>query len=194
MFREDANPACAAVSRRMGEQRRSGRAMGSSTCLRSSARTSGGSVHEIGSRARVRRAVEGDRLTLAVTCRSGEEIVSCPRGHVSQARRSLAARRRSLRGRRRPAAALGLDALRPQLGERRLALPELEPPGPQHRVRLGELDLVVLHDLDRFPQGSRKSIPRPPATSAPAASSARLVASALSTTSYPPRSRPTLGR
>ena len=57
----------------------------------------GGSVHEIGSRATV-VSCEGDHLTLAVTCRSGEEIVRCPRGHVSQAQRSLAARRRSLRG------------------------------------------------------------------------------------------------
>ena len=57
----------------------------------------GGSVYEIGSRARVVDS-EGDHLTLAVACRSGEDIVSCPRGLVEQAHRSLAARRRSLRG------------------------------------------------------------------------------------------------
>ena len=56
----------------------------------------GESVHEIGSRARVVGS-EGDDLTLAVACRSGEEIVRCPRGLVKQAQRSLAARRRLLR-------------------------------------------------------------------------------------------------
>ncbi len=56
----------------------------------------GVSVHEIGSRARVVDS-EGDHLTLAVACLSGEDIVRCPRGLVTQAQRSLAARRRSLR-------------------------------------------------------------------------------------------------
>jgi hypothetical protein len=56
----------------------------------------GVSVYEIGSRARVVES-EGDDLMLAVACRSGEDIVRCPRGLVTQAHRSLAARRRSLR-------------------------------------------------------------------------------------------------
>ncbi len=57
-----------------------------------------GPVHEIGSRARVLDC-DGDRLTLAVACGSGEDIVTCARGLVARQRRSLASRRRFLRGR-----------------------------------------------------------------------------------------------
>jgi hypothetical protein len=55
-----------------------------------------GSVHEIGSRARVIQ-VEGDELTLAVSGGNGESIISCPRSLVAHQRRSIAARRRFLR-------------------------------------------------------------------------------------------------
>ena len=62
--------------------------------LRSDAR---GSVHEIGSRARVLEA-DGDRLTLAVVHGSGEDVVTCRRALVSLRRRSTAARQFGYRG------------------------------------------------------------------------------------------------
>jgi len=52
-----------------------------------------GPVHEIGSRARVLRA-DGDRLTLAVGRGRVEDVVTCPRGLVTQHRRPLPSRRR----------------------------------------------------------------------------------------------------
>jgi len=61
--------------------------------LRSDSR---GSVHEIGSRARVLDS-QGGQVTLAIACGGHEEVFSCPRDHVAHERRSLAARRRLLR-------------------------------------------------------------------------------------------------
>jgi hypothetical protein len=55
-----------------------------------------GTVHAIGSRARVLRA-EGDRLTLAIESGGHQEEVTCRRALVAPAERSLAARRRALR-------------------------------------------------------------------------------------------------
>ena len=55
-----------------------------------------GSVHEIGSRARVLGAKEG-QVTLAIACGGEEEVVSCPRDLVAHEQRSLVARRRLLR-------------------------------------------------------------------------------------------------
>lgn len=54
-----------------------------------------GAVHEIGSRALVLDA-EGDELTLAIACGDREDVVTCRRGLVARAQRSLAARRRVL--------------------------------------------------------------------------------------------------
>jgi hypothetical protein len=54
-----------------------------------------GSVHEIGSRARVLGS-HGGQVTLAIACGEREEVVSCPRDLVAQEQRSLAARRRLL--------------------------------------------------------------------------------------------------
>jgi hypothetical protein len=55
-----------------------------------------GAVHEIGARARVLDA-DGDRLVLAIDCGDHEDVVTCRRGLVAQAHRSLASRRRVLR-------------------------------------------------------------------------------------------------
>jgi len=55
-----------------------------------------GPVHEIGARARVLDA-DGDRLTLAIAFGGREDVVTCRRGLVAQAQRSLTARRRVLR-------------------------------------------------------------------------------------------------
>jgi hypothetical protein len=55
-----------------------------------------GAVHEIGARARVLDA-DGDRLILAIDCGDREDVVTCRRGLVAQARRSLRSRRRVLR-------------------------------------------------------------------------------------------------
>ena len=55
-----------------------------------------GSVHEIGSRARVLGS-EGGQVTLAIACGGHEEVVSCPRDLVAHEQRSLGARRRLLR-------------------------------------------------------------------------------------------------
>jgi hypothetical protein len=79
----------------MGEKRDT--AVGEVVYLLAELRSEGqGPVHEIGSRARVLDAT-GDRLTLAVACGDHEEIVTCRRGLVTQAQRSLTARRRALR-------------------------------------------------------------------------------------------------
>ncbi len=51
-----------------------------------------GSVHEIGSRARVLE-VDGERLTLAVGSSRGEDVVTCPSSLVAHRRRSFASRR-----------------------------------------------------------------------------------------------------
>ncbi len=56
-----------------------------------------GAVYEIGSRARVLGA-EGEELTLAVAHGGREDVVTCRRGDVMRAQRSLGARRRVLRG------------------------------------------------------------------------------------------------
>jgi hypothetical protein len=55
-----------------------------------------GSVHEIGSRARVLGS-EGGKVTLAIVRGGHEDVVSCPRDLVAHEQRSLAARRRLLR-------------------------------------------------------------------------------------------------
>jgi hypothetical protein len=55
-----------------------------------------GPVYEIGSRALVLGA-DGDRLTLAVSHGSSEDVVTCPRSLVGSRRRSLPSRRRFAR-------------------------------------------------------------------------------------------------
>ncbi len=57
-----------------------------------------GPVYEIGSRARVLGA-KGDQVTIAIMRGDREDVVTCRRGLLAHAGRSLTARRRVLRSR-----------------------------------------------------------------------------------------------